>query len=220
METSDQAGRQPSRTILQEGIHDCFDPIWGAQNSETRSTVEDATAIVLARAPLLLEGPRGYTASAVLTALNQAKVGDSTDHFVEDISLGAAKGFLYRGLVDYVKGKGDWGRLQRGVGFAGGATVLSFGLSRDTYTHLFGGAQHTDASPRRSGSTQSDVSGFRSTDYVPRFTKAPAPAPSHRAEVDRMLSFGTSAAQPAESAGDPGHSGAINLSNWQTNPHR
>jgi hypothetical protein len=230
------------RTYLQEGIHDAVSLILGDGDSKARSTLEDVAATMLTMAPAtIIRGKAGYAASAAVSALNQAEVGDPAGRQFEDLAIGAVKGLLIKGIYDRTLGKEGAKLLPSLAGYGSGIAAVDLSLRRQNISAL--GSAGNDL-PSATSTSPADVSGFRAGQYVPKFqgqvrngsdastgavpsspeATAVAPQPQsqpldHQAEVDRMLSFGTPLDQLAGTIG-ASHGGkndaAINYRNWQT----
>lgn len=146
-----------------EGIHDAYGLVWGDDNSDLRQTVEYGTRLVLGTGAFFINGKLGYAALAGLLALDQAKAHDTLDHQVEDMAIGAAKGLVIRGAVNYIFDQ-NWSNTRKALTGLASVGAISL-ISRPT----FGSAESTASAHRPQSPTANDVSGFRSTQYVPRF---------------------------------------------------
>jgi len=176
MQTTDRAGAEPPRSYLQEAVHDCVGLVWHDERSQARATVEDLATQFVTTAPLFIGGGRGFAATAALDALNQAKVGDTPEHQLEDISLGAAKGLMTKGAFEYI-GKRNWNFAQKGVAMGVSFRTLEMGMSRDTYningqTNILGGLESTAGSAFNPTALVTDVAMYGLANYGLKFANA------------------------------------------------
>lgn len=190
----DRPSDQPNRTLLIEGIHDAYGLVWGKDdNSNLRQDVEYGTGIALAVSALMIKGKLGYAAFAGLSALDQARAHDTVEHQVEDMALGTAKGLAMRGAYDYI-GSRNWSNTRKlftGLGTTGALMLISRPGSVESAS--------TSTDHRPSPAT-TDVSGFRSTEYVPRFNQ--------QNDVASAMPPGDGAISPGAAAVSPGDAGA------------
>jgi len=130
----DRAGENQNRTLLQEGIHDVTNLVWGNQQTTVRSGVETLTETVAKAVPLMMMATgKSYAATAVLYGLDQARVGDSAGTQAMDFAAGAAKGLGTKYVFQEIGGSKTLSWAEKGVAMGGLSTALDVGLTRQTY---------------------------------------------------------------------------------------
>jgi hypothetical protein len=115
---------------------------------------------MLLGAGLLVKGKAGYAAAAGLLALNEVKAHDTVEHQVEELAIGAVKGVAVKGGLNYIFDQ-NWSFPRKFLAGSGGAVALNLASwTLESTAH---------AADRTPSPTTTDVSGFRSTQYIPRF---------------------------------------------------
>ncbi|HEY9776545.1 MAG TPA: hypothetical protein V6C81_22475 [Planktothrix sp.] len=120
------------RTILNDVVHCTAGLAWHDEQSKKRDAVETGVTEFIAAVPLFMGGARGYAWSAAISALNQAKVGDSTAHQMEDLALGAVKGGTSKIAMEYVGNK-SWNFAEKGVAMGLLTRAADATLTRESY---------------------------------------------------------------------------------------
>jgi len=121
-----------NRSILNDAVHKVVGTVWHSQ-SNTRNEIEGYTSQLITAVPLFIGGGRGIAASALLFGLNQAKVGDTTIHQIEDFGLGALKGAGTKLVFDHFGAKSDWNFATKGVAMGASSRGLDVALTRQTW---------------------------------------------------------------------------------------
>jgi len=167
-----QPGGTENRSVLNQAIHNVVGTVWHDEQSQVRNEFEGCASQFITAVPLFVAGSRGYIASGILSGLNQARLGDSTGHQLEDLSLGALKGVATKATFDHFGAK-KWNFAAKGVTMGAFSRVVDVGLTRQTYDNGIGsGLQSTLLSGVHPVSLLTDVAVFGVAHYGLKLGKA------------------------------------------------
>jgi hypothetical protein len=195
--SSDHAGENQNRTLLQEGIHDVTNLVWGNQQTAVRSGIETLTETAAKAVPLMMMATgKSYAATALIYGLDQARVGDSTGTQALDFAAGAAKGLGTKYVFQEVGGSKTMSWAEKGVAMGGLSTALDVGLTRQTYigqngqTDVWGGVGRIASASLNPVSLATDALVFGAAHYGLKGLSSFAPA-IEKSVVAQNMAVGT-----------------------------
>lgn len=132
------ASNATSPTILAELVHDTFGLALHGR-SDKYSKAETVVTELVAAVPLFAGGRWAIAGSALVTSLNSAKAGDTTENQIRDLTLGAIKGAGTKATFNLFGSK-DWNFAARGVAMGVSSRFLDTALTAQTYLDESGNA--------------------------------------------------------------------------------
>jgi len=162
------------RSFVNQAVHSVVGVVWSGE-SNTRNELENYTSQLVTAIPLFVGGGRGMVASSIMFGLNQAKVGDSTEHQIEDFGLGALKGAGTKAVFDHFGAKKDWNFAAKGVAMGASSRGIDVALTRETWFDQNGafqpmaGARSTTFSMFHPAALATDVVTFGAAHYGMKF---------------------------------------------------
>lgn len=182
MPLSDRGDKQKfveqPRSYLDEAVHTLVDPAANAVFSTKRAQVVSDEVSFYARglaktAPLLMKGELAVGATILAYAADQAKIGTSLNHQLEDAGLGAAKALTMKGSFAIMEKRG-FSPTASGIGLGISSRTLETALTRESYYggdakdqfSFLNGMQNTVKSALNPGSLAVDALTFGAADIA------------------------------------------------------